>query len=214
MNEMRYAGHHLLAALDDTGAINNQEQLIKAHNHTKRACYEASEAGILSALAQIAEFKQTYSSVVIGDIVRNYIDILNDAENAKAVIETRNHQTEANGEGENTGQMESHSHDTDIYMLSFRKLKTHCHTLSLHRDDLNKRIATINEQTEKDRREARRFIWSVVWTVVLGIPAILLAAGTLWVAYMTWVKPHEPIPENPAITATPQIPRQSGTSAS
>src|SRR4051812_29661413 len=39
MNELRYAGHHLIVSVDDDGRVVDPDQLARATNHAKRACY-------------------------------------------------------------------------------------------------------------------------------------------------------------------------------
>ena len=56
-NELRYAGHHLLQSIDDGGTIVEGGQFSRAKRHCERAMYEAAEAGIMSALDEIAAFR-------------------------------------------------------------------------------------------------------------------------------------------------------------
>src|SRR4051794_14231721 len=83
INEMRYAGHHLLLSLDDSGSVASHADLMKAINHANRACYEAGEAGILCALDKISTFKSEYRNITVTDIVGEYTAILRIAEDAK-----------------------------------------------------------------------------------------------------------------------------------
>ena len=162
MNEMRYAGHHLLQSLNDNGGIADDAQLAKAYNHALRAAYEASEAGILAALDEIAYFKTTYKNVVFSEVVANYTEILNDAEDAKDRIEIR----------KNTGgQMVA---ELEEYMSLFSKLKKHTKILNIHRDELNKK-----------RRSAN---WGMRQFAILAA----LACGTLIIAAFAWLHPFAP----------------------
>src|SRR5215218_8252570 len=72
INELRNVGHHLLRAMDNAGQITSQQELNAAVSHSRRACYEASEAGILTALQVIKKFKDDYATIEIGDVVPNY----------------------------------------------------------------------------------------------------------------------------------------------
>lgn len=85
-NELRYAGYHLLRALNDDGKIVDEEQLRRARNHCERAMYEAAEAGIISALDSIRAFRQDYKDIVVGDVVPDYADKLVLAKNAQDLL--------------------------------------------------------------------------------------------------------------------------------
>ncbi len=152
VNEMRYAGYHLLAALTDDGSLASPDELTKAINHANRACYEASEAGILYALDQISIFKDDYSTVVIGETVPAYHAILRDADTALAKV------TQERSYGDD--RLADHC---DL-MEKFKLLKAHCETSDLGRDEMNKRV-------RKDSQDGRRF---VVGTIIAA--GILLAA--------------------------------------
>ena len=71
-NELRYAGHHLLQAINDDGTIADDGQILKAKNHCERAMYEAAEAGIISALDLMHIFRTDNKGVVVGEVVPGY----------------------------------------------------------------------------------------------------------------------------------------------
>ena len=75
-NELRYAGHHLLQAIDDSGSISSNEQLRRAVSHCERAMYEAAEAGIISMLDSIDQFRKDYENIVVKDVVDDYPSIV------------------------------------------------------------------------------------------------------------------------------------------
>ena len=65
LNQLRYAGHHFLRAIGDDGSVQSEENLRRAHNHCERALYEATDAGITSALKQINRFKHDFRKIAI-----------------------------------------------------------------------------------------------------------------------------------------------------
>lgn len=139
INELRYAGHHLLYALDDTGSIADPHNLTKAHNHVQRACYEAGEAGILFALDRIRVFKEDYRKVSVAPVIPHYNSILEQAQSAKRKIVAARLQ--------GTDRTSDHSELIEI----FRNLSAHCNSLELSRSEMNKVI-------DKETRDLRRFI--------------------------------------------------------
>ncbi len=58
-NELRYAGHHLLQALDGQEQISKPDEVRKAKNHCERAMYDAAEAGIRTRSTRLGAFRMT-----------------------------------------------------------------------------------------------------------------------------------------------------------
>lgn len=161
INEMRYAGYHLLGALGDGGHIENVQELAKARNHAMRASYEAGEAGILCALDLISAFKTDYQNIEVAPVIPHYTQVLRDAQAAQQrVIAERDH-----------------GDDRDIdyaeFIATFQTLKGHCGTLDVAREELNKTV-------KRERREARRFIINAL----LAVAAVIAAAAGAVFAYM------------------------------
>ena len=158
-NELRYAGHHLLQVLDDNGSISSNEQLRRAVSHCERAMYEAAEAGIISVLDSIDQFRKEYKNIVVKDVVDDYVSILVQSRKAQDLL--------ARGRSD---QMSS-SERASGYMETFRQLRDASEILEASRDDLNAKVA---EQV----RDTRRFIFRVlliVFGTVLG--AAVAAVG-------------------------------------
>ncbi len=154
-NELRYAGYHLLQSLDDSGAISSNEQLRRAISHCERAMYEAAEAGIISVLDSIDQFRKDYKNIVVKDVVDNYASIVVQARDAQDLL--------ARGRSDRL----SSSERVSCYMETFRQLRTASATLEASRDDLN---AKLSEQV----RDKRRFIVRCL-LILLGIA--VAAAG-------------------------------------
>lgn len=85
-NELRYAGHHFLRAIGNDGKLADLDQLTKARNHCRRACYEAVEAGLAHALNQIAQFKDDFKNTPITGTLPDWIDILSHARAAQKLL--------------------------------------------------------------------------------------------------------------------------------
>jgi hypothetical protein len=157
INEMRYAGYHLIAALGDDGSLVSASELTKAKNHANRACYEAGEAGILCALDVISIFKYDYRSISVSPVVPTYSQILIDADAANARVSAEREHGD------------DRIVDHDDFIEKFKLLKEHCKTLESAREELNK-------LERKERREGRRFIIGTaiaVGTLIAAIWAII-----------------------------------------
>ncbi len=148
-NELRYAGYHLLQAIDDAGNLQNPADLTRAVNHAKRACYEAGEAGSLVALDGIRAFKQDYKFVRVSQVIADYPRMLGEAEKQRELmIDSR-------------VADEDKARDYDARMEAFRALRDMLRTLEANRDECNALVA-------ERRSESRRFLLMFV-AAILGI---------------------------------------------
>ena len=57
VNELRYAGHHLLSAENEKDDAKREDLLLRVAHHCERAKYDAKEATIVSLLEELAEFR-------------------------------------------------------------------------------------------------------------------------------------------------------------
>jgi len=78
VNELRYAGRHIVEALkaDENGKPNKAEnERNKAAKHCKRAIYDCQEARALFFFEQYYVFRQDYRRVVISAVVSSYSEL-------------------------------------------------------------------------------------------------------------------------------------------
>lgn len=154
-NELRYAGHHFLQAIqDDHAAEPDWDQLARAIAHCQRASYEACDAGVLSALEMIQIFKDDYSMMDISPTLPDWADIKETARKAQDTVAKKRQRSEE------APILEAG------YEEAFDELVRIYHRLEDAREDLNKRVAA-------ERREGRRWWLGLVVAVVLGIGGII-----------------------------------------
>lgn len=156
-NQLRYAGHHFLQAINDDIVLVDEEQPRRAKNHCERAMYEAAEAGIISALDSIRAFRQDYKDIVVSDVLGGYTEKIVLAKKAQDLL--------ARGRADQRSAVARVSE----YMNTFRELRAAAETLEAARDDLN---AKVMAQVRETRRFALRLfvtILGIVGAVVLGI---------------------------------------------
>lgn len=70
VNELRYAGYHMVQYLSGNG--DSEIELKKAQNHCKRAIYDAVEAGITHQLEMIRIFQHDFKVLILSDFIPNY----------------------------------------------------------------------------------------------------------------------------------------------
>ncbi len=174
MNELRYAGYHLLHALTDKSEPASA-QIIKAVNHCKRAAYEAAEAGILTCLQKVSQFKEDYKGVVITTCIPNWPDMLVKCDEIKDAI--------ANSRKKGDDRGEDHKNQ----MAAFDTLKGFCKTIDHSREELNKTI-------KGDIKAQRQF-------VLVTLLAVLAIVVSIWFGLYPRSAASPEIPE----TNNPQI---------
>ncbi|MCY4595136.1 MAG: hypothetical protein OXC19_10105 [Bryobacterales bacterium] len=157
VNQLRYAGHHLLRGLANENDEVYEKGLNDAVDHCQRAMYEASEAGIIYYLDLLKAFGEDYSEIPLGDAAPVHM-------RAKKLA----------GEVVNTlsqGRLnrESAEHQASEYMGMFEKLSEVVEDLELHRDELDKVLRS-------HAQEARRFLLQTAFWIVMPIIAV---AGVL-----------------------------------
>ena len=155
INELRYAGHHLLKSIDDDGSVIDNKELQKAINHCHRAMYEAIDAGIICALGRIKIFQDDYKKTVVADLIPNYREILVRSHKAQS------QSAKARDHGENSVSM------SDEYISLYNSLVEDCYSLDLMRDEINKRL-------RESIRSYRRWIFTIALMVIGVFTSIIL----------------------------------------
>lgn len=162
MNELRNAGHHFLNSLDDSGQVAHAAELTSAVNHARRACYEASEAGMMYALGIIKKFKDDYETVTIPAVLPDYTKKARLAAVGKRLVE----------KGRQAGFDRCADHGER--MDTFRRLRDCCEDMDAARPELNKLLA-------KERRNYRLLILGLAFALVAIVVTIAVAVSErLW----------------------------------
>lgn len=177
LNELRNAGHHLLKAIDDNGALAKPQQLVRAINHAKRACYEAGEAGVLVALDSIRLFREEFRGVQVSKVIPDYIAMMAEAEKAReAVLAVRTDD-------------EDRSNDYRLRMDAFAILRDIDRKLEAARPEC---LVLAGEVVT----DSRRFLLNILLTL-LGIAVAVALAR-----YADWIKLPLDRSDPPKVVAT------------
>jgi hypothetical protein len=76
VNELRYAGFHLIHAITASNPDEKQSNLISAAKHCRRSIYDSLEIGISFCIRQCSNFREDYRFTQIGGIVDGYAEDL------------------------------------------------------------------------------------------------------------------------------------------
>jgi hypothetical protein len=167
MNELRNAGHHFLKAVDDTGALVDERELDSAVGHARRAIYEATEAGIITALSSVTKFRNDFQTIELAPIVPNYVDRMSDCRVAQQALDT----------GRQATFNRAQDHRTRID--SFRTLRAFVSTLDICRDDANKAV-------NKQRKDTRRFTIGTILAVAALLATVLFGVWAVFGNVRFW----------------------------
>lgn len=87
INELRYAGNHILRSLTATNETTRVEELDRAFAHCQRALYEAYDSALFYQLRRFQKFRDDYRRTSISDVVPNYIQLSKEMMRGKALLE-------------------------------------------------------------------------------------------------------------------------------
>ena len=154
INQLRYAGHHILRFQTETDPNLIREEYQRAVRHCKRAAYDAYDSMAIYLLEEIEKFRKDYARVQIAPVVPNYLDIKKTARDTKRLIEC--------------ARRDSDNRDTYYAQCSslFSTLKGYRETLEDAREELNKSLRHRNQQTA--------LMWlAIAATLITGIITFL-----------------------------------------
>ncbi len=159
INELRYAGHHILRATQLKEEAGIVEELDKANRHTKRSFYDAVEASILYKLQKIENFDKEYKLIPETiTVINNYNSKLSQVSNIVQEIEDIN---------------------IDSRDEKYKIIEDHYKTIKEINNEFQMSIPTIvnlidkNEQTEK--KEHRRFVLQLIMGAIAIIVTIAIS---------------------------------------
>lgn len=159
INELRYAGHHILRATQLKEEDEILEELDKANRHTKRSFYDAVEASILYKLQKIENFDKEYKLIPETiTVINNYNSKLSQVSNIVQEIEDIN---------------------IDSRDEKYKIIEDHYKTIKEINSEFQMSIPTIvnlidkNEQTEK--KEHRRFVLQLIMGAIAIIVTIAIS---------------------------------------
>lgn len=159
INELRYAGHHILRATQLKEEDEILEELDKANRHTKRSFYDAVEASILYKLQKIENFDKEYKLIPETiTVIDNYNSKLSQVSNIVQEIEDIN---------------------IDSRDEKYKIIEDHYKTIKEINSEFQMSIPTIvnlidkNEQTEK--KEHRRFVLQLIMGAIAIIVTIAIS---------------------------------------
>ena len=186
VNQLRYVAFHLLRADRESDTSRKAEEFRKAKNHCERAIYDAVEAGIVHCLDKIRVFQQDYRTVVITNVVDDYVGMCCHAAEASQFISQMT-RTSIGDHFDNRG--DRYRESTEL----FEKLLGHTEVLACARPELNKRLLANH----------RDYIYRTKMLIIAVLALLIALAGLILVELRQRTKPTQ----SPRQTNTLSIPQ-------
>lgn len=186
INELRYAGRHILNGLVAESDAEREDQFLRAKRHCQRALYDAYDGAIYYRLRWFQEFEHDYRLVSVSKVVPEFVPIKAKVTAAKKFLDDARTQ--------HTARDSYYEEARGVYDA----LKSDLALLDAARGELNKEIENYNrdiENAERSRMEAERARVEVetartmalrnwqttaiigVITIVIGVVALVLASS-------------------------------------
>lgn len=147
INELRYAGRHILNGLVAESDAEREDQLLRAKRHCQRALYDAYDGAIYYRLQCFQEFEHDYRLVSVPKVIPEFVSIKAQVTAARKFLEDARTQSVQRG---------------DYYEEAkgvYGALTSALALLDAARGELNKEIERYNrdiEQAGRNRMEAER----------------------------------------------------------
>ena len=161
VNELRYAGRHLLDGLNTQDSDELDKQLRRAEDHCERALYEAYDSAIYYHFAYFHSFKKDYSRIPISDTLPDFISMEETILKAKKFLETAR-QDEDN-------RQDYYEQAASIYD-EINQVTTR---LQAARDELNKKVMEYNRGLESQANAQVGRVLATKITVIIGVATIV-----------------------------------------
>ena len=180
VNELRYAGRHLLNGLVSDDPNDQSEQLQRSMRHCERAIYEAYDSAIFYHFAQYDQFKDDYRRIVISDVIPDFVGIEITMKDARDFLE------DARRNSDNR---------EDYYRIAAEKhadVSEASKTLAAAREELNKKVRQHNEDVASSERsrletaqaqaaaETGRKQTTIISIIVAAVTALVNIAARFW----------------------------------
>lgn len=164
INQLRYAGYHIVKSLLADDEKKNQAEIDRATNHAKRAIYDIDEALLIDCLDRAKIFKEKYGdSVFITDIIANYPEQLIELDKANQGIQNLRKNAE------------NYKNRHTLY----QQLEPHLETLSkiIAIFEQSAHLIAKKEEDKKSREitNTRRFRLTIIVALFIGIIGIYIS---------------------------------------
>ena len=159
VNQLRYAGRHILESLITEDINTIKGNIHEAKDHCKRAIYDALEIGILHYLGKIRIFVEDYKDFPISTVIPTYVEKLARVNEIQKYIENSSR---------------SNISDTDETERVLFEIKQIAEFLDVARQELNTAIKIENEKIIREDRFATYRLIAIIIAALSILIGVLL----------------------------------------
>ncbi|MEO5329706.1 MAG: hypothetical protein H7829_15860 [Magnetococcus sp. THC-1_WYH] len=163
VNELRYAGHHVLKGLVASAPEECEEQYRRASRHCLRARYDAVEIRLWSLLDEFRAFQKDYQAVSIPQVWPDYVDCAEKFDVTMALLNSvkKTEPSDIDDQGDNRVDLLERTREAS------RQLEPIVSKAKIARIELNKIL-------DDQKRQIRMGIWAIVVTFIGIIVTIIV----------------------------------------
>ena len=140
VNELRYAGRHVLNGLVAENEGKRGREFRRAEDHCERALYEAHDAAVFFYFRSFQQFKEDYSIIPIAETIPDFIEI------SASMNEARKFLAKAREDAENRASYYEQAEDQHA------TVKQAWARLDAAREELNKAVRALVESREEEAK--------------------------------------------------------------
>ncbi|CAB5503336.1 hypothetical protein [uncultured Gammaproteobacteria bacterium] len=162
INQLRYAGHHIVRSLLSDDAKEPQAERVKAINHVKRAIYDIDESLLIYYIESAVNFKEKYNdSGFVTEVVTDYPEKL-------ATLDEANKSIQQLRENNNNYQdREQFYQKLSPYLIKLSKI------VAIFEQSAPLIVKKQQDKDDQDLKNKNCFIGTIILSIILGIPSII-----------------------------------------
>ena len=176
INELRYAGRHVLNAIAAAAHGDREEeskQISRAKGHCERAIYDAYDGAIFFHLQAFDEFREDYRLIIITEVLPDYVETLHRMEEARRFLE------EARSKEDDRATYYEQAGD------HYAQIAETMAGLRTARVELNKKVAEYNDQIARTISDEQQAAVAQATAAQARAEAVRGRRQTLWIAGVT-----------------------------
>jgi DNA repair exonuclease SbcCD ATPase subunit len=186
INELRYAGYHLINALETSDLREQLQEFEKGVHHCRRASYDAIELGLINELEQVMDFENDYRLVPVPNVLPDYVQLMERVEEIKEKL----------GQNEKAPDRKTYYEEAESHLKELKKITR---KLKVSRTELNKHLAG-------ERTKSRR--WAA--GIILAALGLVYAMGSDWIDATAADQQQKVEEQNPIPSPKASDAKQSG----
>lgn len=184
INELRYAGSHIISFLCATSLEDQKQELDKAARHCKRSIYDAVEARLMVSFERYRTFRDKYQNLNLLSKVPNILEMTQIAQEIERMISTRQPDETKDAHYENLRTLHDnfkpHINAIDVADIELQKdLNNYDRTI----DSMEQQMAAQQTAAQQQLQAANDQLTTARRGNKLMLATLVLTAVGIWITY-------------------------------